>query len=109
MSTTKTMWIGPDDTLVVGQAGFLVETVNAMKGFRRFNLQSLPPHTNRSHQPRLVGWCGSYNDTSTHGHGLARVVRLAGNGRALVEVLVGNELRAALERLGYPELAEGEQ
>lgn len=109
MSTTKMMWLGPDDTFRLGQVGFLVETIDVMRGTARHELRSLPAHTNQSHEPRLTGWCGTYNDVATYGRGMARVARLAGNGRALVEVLTGNELRAALERLGYPELAEGEQ
>ena len=38
---------------------------------------------------------------------MARVERLARNGRALVRKLDGDELAAALEELGYPELLEG--
>jgi hypothetical protein len=51
-----------------------------------------------------MGWCGSYNDLSTSGCGMARVVRVARNGRALVETLAGYDLAAALDELGYPEL-----
>jgi hypothetical protein len=107
MSAPTRLWIGPDDRLQVGQTGFLVERSNPVQGWRRRSLDSLPPTTNRSHQPRLTGWCGSYNDTSTCGCGMARVVRLAGNGRALVEVLAGDDLRQALEQAGYPELWDG--
>lgn len=107
-ATMKTVWIGPDDTLVVGQAGFLIERSNVMQGWRRHSLESLPAHTNQSRRPRLHGWCGTTNDVATYAHGMARVVRLAGNGRALVEVLAGDELRQALPELGYPELGEGD-
>ena len=99
-----TRWIGPDETLTVGQVGFLVEFSNAIRRSERYELRDRPPYTNQSHEPTLVGWCGSYNDLSTTGHGMARVVRLARNGRALVEELAGADLTAALEELGYPEL-----
>jgi hypothetical protein len=41
-----------------------------------------------------------------HGHGIHRVVRVAKNGRALVERLQGEALEAALDELGYPDLLE---
>lgn len=105
MTTNGTRWIGPDDTLTVGDIGFLIEHYNESSGGSRFELRDTPPYTNQSHQPRLSGWCGTWNNVGTHGHGLARVERLARNGRALVRPLDGDELTAALEELGYPELA----
>lgn len=96
-------WIGPDDSLSVGDTGFLVETArHGCAG--SCSLRSVPAHTNMSHEPRLHGWCGTYNDSATHARGMARVVKLARNGRALVRGLDGDELRAALEEFGYPEL-----
>lgn len=103
-----TMWIGPDDGLEVGQTGFLIERSHAMQGWRRVTLESLPAHTNQSRQPRLVGWCGTTDDVAVHASGMAQVVRLAENGRALVQLLADDELRPALEALGYPELWKGE-
>jgi hypothetical protein len=100
-----TLWIGPDETLTAGQIGFLVEKSHTLNGWTRYELRDTPPYTNQSRQPMLHGWCGSYNDLSTSGHGMARVVRLAKNGRALVQELEGNELVEALEEFGYPELA----
>lgn len=105
--STKQLWIGPDAALAAGDAGFLIERSNAAQGWRRYSLESLPAHTNQSRRPRLYGWCGTTDDVSVQAQGMAQVVRVAGNGRALVEPLAGADLRAALEKLGYPELADG--
>ena len=98
------MWIGPDETLTVGQVGFLIENWNEANGGGKFYMRDIPAHTNQSHQPRLHGWCGSWNNVATHGRGLVRVERVAKNGRAFVRELEGDELKAGLEDLGYPEL-----
>jgi hypothetical protein len=97
-------WIGPAEDLEVGQAGFLIEFSNPYKRSETWVLRDTPAHTNDSHEPRLEGWCGSWNDTSTHAHGMAKVARVARNGRAQVVAITGAELTAALEELGYPEL-----
>lgn len=99
-----TRWIGPDPLLAVGDMGFLVENYNESTGGSQFFLRDTPAYTNRSHEPRLSGWCGTWNNIGTHGHGIARVIRVARNGRALVSSLEGAELAAALEEFGYPEL-----
>jgi hypothetical protein len=99
-----TQWIGPDESLNVGDVGFLIEFSNPFKHSENWVLRDTPAHTNQSHEPRLRGWCGSWNDTSTNAHGMAKVVRVARNGRAQIVHLVGDELAAALEDLGYPDL-----
>jgi hypothetical protein len=96
-------WIGPDESLNVGDVGFLIEFSNPSKS-ETWTLRDTPAHTNQSHQPRLHGWCGSWNNTNTNAHGMVKVVKVAKNGRAQVVQLEGDELRAALEELGYPEL-----
>lgn len=102
-----TMWIGVEgDDFAPGQTGFLVETSHATKGWTRYQLRDWPAKTNQSFEPRLHGWCGSHNDVSTNGRGVARAERVAKNGRALVKILEGAEAIAALEDLGFPELAE---
>ena len=103
-ATTATRWIGPDETLSVGDIGFLIEKSHNTAGWERYELRDTPAYTNQSRQPRLDGWCGSYNDLSTSACGMVKVERMAKNGRALVRELEGDELAAALEELGYPEL-----
>lgn len=102
---TDTQWIGPDETLSVGDVGFLVGFSNTVKGSTRYALRDTPAYTNQSHRPLLYGWCGTWNDLSTNACGMVRVERVAKNGRALVRQLEGAELTAALDDLGYPELS----
>lgn len=98
------MWIGPDETLTEGQIGFLVRKSHETNGSVRFVLRDIPAYTNQSNEPRLHGWCGTDNNLATSACGMARVTRLARNGRALVTQLLGDELKSALDELGYPEL-----
>lgn len=102
--TDTTRWIGPDDRLAVDMVGFLWCKSNSLQGWERWTLEDRPPYTNQSHQPRLTGWCGTYNDIATHASGVWKVVRMARNGRAFIRALQGVELRDALNELGYPEL-----
>ncbi len=100
-------WIGTEaDSFTVGQTGFLVEISHTTKGWTRYDLRDHPAKTNESFKPTLHGWCGTYNDVATHGRGMARVERVAKNGRALVRELTGDELAAALDEFGYPDLME---
>ncbi len=100
----STKWIGPDENLTIGEIGFLVRLHQEIEGWERVILRDTPVYTHRSRQPLLEGWCGSFNNLSTYGEGMAKVERIARNGRALVRSLDGDELVAALEELGYPEL-----
>jgi hypothetical protein len=98
-------WIGPDETLEVGSVGFLIGRCRTMNGgATSYHLSDTPAHTNQSHEPRLAGWCGTTNDIATYAVGLAKVTKLARNGRAFVVPVEGEALTAALEELGYPEL-----
>jgi hypothetical protein len=99
-----TIWTDSDNVETTGSdVGFLVLRSNALRGAESWHLQERPAHTNQSRVPRLRGWCGTYNDTATHARGLARISRVAGNGRIqLVPVPATAEL---LEQLGYPDLA----
>jgi hypothetical protein len=98
------VWTDSDYIETTGASvGFLVRFDNVLRGTERYALRLLPAHTNQSNEPRLHGWCGTYNDIETHACGLARVSRVAGNGRVL---LVPVEATAELlESMGYPELA----
>lgn len=102
--TATTQWIGPDENLSVGDVGFLINFSNPIHGSDRYEVRGTPAHTNQSHQPRLHGWCGSYNNLNTNACGMVKVERVAKNGRAFVRQLEGAELAGALEELGYPEL-----
>ncbi len=101
-----TQWIDSDDVyeLEIGREGFLV-SVKPQGRAERFDLRDRPAHTNRSHEPRLVGWCGETNNVSVHAEGLAEIVRIAKNGRVLIRTIDAPErITAALEELGWPEL-----
>ena len=97
----STHWIGGHWTeeFVSGQSGFLVSVGG------RLELRDRPAHTNSSHEPRLRGWCGSWNNVDTDALGLAVVTRVAKNGRAQVRTLQGEDEAKALEALGWPDLA----
>lgn len=90
--------------LSVGEVGFLIECVPEGRA-TRYHLNDRPPYTNLSHEPRLHGWCGTTDNVARYGHGMARVTRVARNGRALVVPLHGQELVRALEDAGFPGLA----
>jgi hypothetical protein len=101
---SDTFWIGPDDSLEVGVVGFLIEIIIPGENSSQMVFRDTPAYTHRSQEPILYGWCGPDDDSSTAGMGLVRVERLARNGRAFVRELTGEDLRAGLEELGYPEL-----
>lgn len=99
----KTTWIGPDE-FSMNDVGFLIHHSNEIDGGNRYELRDTPAYTNRSCEPRLHGWCGTYNNLATYAEGLVKVIQIARNGRAKVAELEGEELRSHLEDLGYPEL-----
>ena len=101
------IWIGPDDSLTVGQTGFLIENRHTIDGWTHHRLRDTPAGVVSTRQPVLDGPCGTFNNVSTFAQGVARVVRVAKNARALVTALAGAELAAALDELGYPELLPG--
>jgi hypothetical protein len=102
----KQIWIDGDcySNQSVGDVGYLVERTNHNRRSTTMRLQDRPPYTNQSYQPRLTGWCGETDNISVTGHGMARVVRVATNGRLMITRIHGAELSAALEQTGFPEL-----
>ena len=100
--TTK--WIEQQEHVALGDKAFLVSFSNENSGSTRYILRSQPAYTNRSSEPRLTGWCGSYNNVATEGEGAWKVIRIAKSGRYLIERLEGVELEEFLEEMGYPEL-----
>jgi hypothetical protein len=100
---TMATWI--DGDYEVGTIGFRIDQSNPIRHTQRTTLAQRPAHTNRSHEPRLYGWCGSWNDTHTDANGIWRVVRRAANGRVqIAEVTNREEMRLFLEQVGYPAL-----
>ena len=103
-------WIGDgyEGEYQIGQIGFLLRSVNYNNGcVERYSLADRPGITNQSHEPRLRGWLGTTCNVALYAEGMAKVVKLARNGRALVAPLQGADLAVALDELGYPDLAEG--
>jgi hypothetical protein len=98
------MWIDCEYA-EVGYIGYLVEVLDTNTGRSCHTLHEQPARTNRSHEPRLSGWCGETNNRSLTACGVWRVVQLNRTGeRARIVGLTGDELSAFLEQDGYPEL-----
>jgi hypothetical protein len=100
------MWInGEISESAVGSVGFLIER-RRDGGGPSHHISGSPAHTNQSHEPRLFGWCGTTNNVATYALGLVRVTGHSAGGRLRVRRLANAEQAAALESLGWPELAE---
>ena len=99
-------WIDGQEEYSLGDTGFLVCNSQETTGWSCYRLRDTPAHTNVSRAPRLVGWCGSYNNISTHACGVWKVVRVAMNGRMLITETDADETAAFLEEMGYPDLTE---
>lgn len=85
--------------------GFLVEVDREQDGgAKTYSLRQHPARGNQSGAPTLEGWCGSWNNVSTYGRGLARVARQAKNGRLCLARVPATP--GLLDELGYPELAD---
>jgi hypothetical protein len=96
-------WI--DGDYEVGTTGFRIDRSNPIQRTESTILAQRPAHTNRSHAPRLSGWCGSWNDTNTYANGVWRVSRRAANGRVQIVPVTDREILATfLDTVGYPEL-----
>ena len=99
-------WIDGDTVEAhVGLMGFLIRRSNPIRHTEHAYIAQHPPRTNQSHELRIYGWCGSWNDTNTYGDGIVRVTRVARNGRVqIVSVTNPDDLAAYLHEVGYPEL-----
>ena len=62
--------------LVVGDRGYLIESVDTNRGTTSWTMSTAPGLTNQSHEPRAEGWLGSTNNVSKHGRGYAEVVHI---------------------------------
>jgi len=105
---SKQFWIDGNGDEAPGNVGFLVRISNEIgQGPDRTTLRDEPACTNQSCEPRVWGWCGTYNNTRCDACGVGRVVRVAGNGRVKVEQVEDRaSLKAFLEDVGYPELID---
>ena len=101
-----TKWIDEQEGYIVGECGFLINHSHETEGWESYQLRSVPARTNVSRVPRLIGWCGSYNNISTSGCGVWKVTRVAKNGRMLIQEATAEEVEAFLEEMGYPGLTE---
>ena len=89
----------------VGDIGYLVETLNTNNGCTSFSLHDRPKRTNRSHAPRLTGWCGTTNNMNATACGAWKVVKVNKAGdRALIVRLEGADLACFLATDGYDHL-----
>ena len=102
------MWINSNgQDYEVGQIGFLIKKSNPIRHTESHILSQRPPSTNQSHQPRVHGWCGSWNDTNTYGLGVWRVARVCKNGRVqLTECANAQEVVTFLAEVGFPDLLD---
>lgn len=101
-----TRWIDEQEGYNVGDCGFLISNSHETEGWERYHLRDTPAHTNVSRVPRLIGWCGSYNNISTSGCGVWKVTRIAKNGRMLIQEATAEEVEAFLNEMGYPDLTD---
>jgi hypothetical protein len=107
-STAETRWIDGsyDKADAIGDTGFLIQFSHEDTRGISYALRDTPAHTNQSHMPRLEGWCGTTNNVSTTALGAWSIVRVAKNGRILIQQITDPDLLAAfLEEHGYPDLA----
>ena len=103
------LWIEEQEEFNVGDSAFLISFFNESTSSTRYVLRNTPAYTNRSNEPKLYGWCGTYNNIGTYGEGAWQVVRIAKSGRYLIKELTRSELILFLEDMGYPELIPHEE
>ena len=100
------MWIDLDSEVAEGDVGFLVR-FEAERGGSRVCVRANPARTNQSRVPRVYGWCGTTDGLALHADGVVRVGKRHPYGDRLdVTPLRGADAVAALESLGWPELAD---
>lgn len=105
------MWIDVnyycDECSRPGDVGFLVEAFAS--GRTTYYMSVEPLRTNRSHEPRLHGWCGETSNVSRTARGVWRVTKTnAAETRILISQVTGTALATFLNEVGYPELLDVE-
>lgn len=81
---SQRLWM--DGEYTIGQVGFLICT-SPQQREDSYNLALRPACKNQSCERVIYGWCGSWNNTSTSGAGIAIVLRGCANGRVQVGVI----------------------
>lgn len=105
--SNKQKWVDGDGEMTVGSKGFLTCNHHELKGWSRYKLRDMPPKTNSSFEDRPYGWCGTYDNIATYGEGVWEVIRIAKNGRALLQEITDTETLAGyLDETGYPDLLD---
>ena len=93
-----------DTQFKVGDIGFLVSKDG--EGIDRMTILREPGKLVGQDTPRLHGFLGSWNNVAEIAHGLGRVVAVDAEMDTLRIVPVApTKVAAALDKLGYPELA----
>lgn len=97
------IWCDPsvDGRYELGEIGFVVEVADVVDGSRSIVLNA---HPAGRHEPTLYGLAGGRNNVHVTARGVGLVIEVAPSGRGLVKRLDGDELRAALTTMGYPDL-----
>jgi len=98
------IWVEEQQDFGVGDSAFLICFHDENRGATRYQMRLQPAYTNRSNEPKLNGWCGTYNNLSTTAFGAWKVAKIAKSGRYLLRSLEGQELKDFLNEMGYPEL-----
>jgi hypothetical protein len=110
-STYDGKWAGDArHPLKVGEVGFLLEltpvpTNAQFKPRKRVELRPHPVRTAGSLEEMLFGFLES-DRTDVEALGVATVTEASANGRGEIKTLWDEEAKAALKKLGYPELSE---
>jgi hypothetical protein len=94
-------WVGDArNRFAVGDVGFLLE-LTPQTGVARVELRDSPARTT-DWTDILFGMVEGR--TNVEALGVAKVIEVTKNGRGKVQTLWGDELTAALDQLGYPEI-----
>jgi len=101
-----TLWIDCQDPVIRDTYRYLIEKYDSNNNRTWHILSDAPPRTNQSNEPTVVGSCGSYNNVSTNGKGIWKVIKALNNGRVKLErVTNADKIAAYLEETGFPDIS----
>lgn len=94
------------ESICVDDIVFIYEKFISNTGVTTTHISKTPVCTNRSHEPRLYGWCGETNNISYTGIGIGKVKKYYSSGRMKVYACAKGtpEEQLALDDVGYSEL-----